>query len=187
MVLWNYIIPKSQDRVLEVLTNAESGRWGDEAVVSPENFRGLAEEDGVKHFGPFWSQNHYMYGKEPWILSRAYAFGLSLLMVLMCFSPFSFARDFGFLRRRKSSAAFPASDEMGLCDKISSVSYSMVRSPFAHIPTLTLTRLAHVSKGPLFLRGGVPGWVGPARRASHETSPATRAFKSCGGCSSCIP
>jgi len=131
VVLWMYIVPKSQARVVQVLNS-------DTCSTSYEKGEAqLDRERGVKHFGPFWSQEHYMYGKEPWILSRAYAVSLSILMVATCYVPFSFAQDFGFLRTHTSSLEFPASNEMELCDKVSSVCFSAGAS----LPCITTARI----------------------------------------------
>ena len=82
-----------------------------------------------------------MYGKEPWILSRTYAVSLSLLMIAMCYAPFRFAQDFGFLRSYQSSLEFPASNEMALCDKISSVCFSTVLFSFGAAYLVGLSQL----------------------------------------------
>jgi hypothetical protein len=112
----------------------------------------LEPQPGVKHFGPFWSTDHYMYGKEPWILSRVYGFALSTLMVFMCYMPFSFAHDFGWIRNKDSTPEFPASAEMGLCDKISSVCFANVLFSFAAAYLVGLAQLI-----PHVLRRRQPG------------------------------
>ena len=118
-------------------------------MYSAENNFGINEPrtsvphtiSGIKHFGPFWSENHFLYGKERWILSRAYAFALSLLMIAMCYSPFHFAFDFFFFRAlgSESNPEFPSSHEMAICDKISSVCFSAVLFSSWCCPTLTIS------------------------------------------------